>query len=218
MNTAFAINADLHLLRHPFYQAWMEGHITRTALQDYARQYSHHVEAFPGYLQSALSLCSNAEGRTVLAENLAEEDGTAYGTSHPELWLRFAEGVGTTREEVKGAELRAGIKNVVDTFHTLTRASYAQALGALYAYESQVPEVAQSKIEGLQRHYGVTDERSLSFFEVHKSADVEHRERLLALIEALPADQKEKAKQAADQACKALWGFLSDVYKECECA
>lgn len=217
MNTSFTISDEHFLLKHPFYQAWMAGQLSRTALQDYARQYYHHVEAFPRYLEGALQICREDRAKTVLAENLAEEDGTTYGTSHPELWLRFAEGVGTSREEVKSAEWRGGIRNVVETFQGLSRASYAQSLGALYAYESQVPEIAHSKIEGLKAHYSVTDERTLSFFEVHKTADVEHRESLRELIEALPAEEQEQARQAAAKACRALWDFLSDVYGKNDC-
>lgn len=210
---SFALNEDLFLLKHPFYQAWVKGTLSRGELQDYARQYYHHVAAFPGYLQNAIGVCADEVAQAVLRENLSEEDGTAYGTSHPELWLRFAEGAGTSRDEVRSAELRGAIQNVVGTFNSLSRSSYASSLGALYAYESQVPEIAHSKIEGLRRHFDMNDERSLAFFEVHKVADVDHREKLSALIEALPADQQRDARLAADQACQALWDFLSDVYK-----
>ena len=218
MNEQFRINEERHLLKHPFYQAWMAGKLTQTQLQDYACQYYSHVAAFPQYLQNALRASEEESAKAVLAENLAEEDGTAYGTPHPELWLRFAEGTGVTREDVKAAQPRKAIRNVVDSFQRLSRASYAQALGAIYAYESQVPEVAQSKIEGLKRHFGISDERSLSFFEVHKQADVEHRESIQRLLAALPADQKSEARKAADQACQALWDFLSDVHGETACA
>lgn len=218
MKEPFKINEDLFLLKHPFYQAWMEGRLSKAGLQDYARQYYSHVAAFPDYIRNALNTCADERAKTVLSENLAEEDGAAYGTPHPELWLRFAEGTGVLREEVRTTEPRNAIWNVVDTFHTLSRASYPQALGAIYAYESQVPEVAQSKIEGLKEHFGIVDERSLSFFEVHKVADVEHRETLLALIEALPSDQNAEAKEAADQACRVLWDFLSDIPIEDVCA
>lgn len=210
----FTIREDLYLLHHPFYQAWMAGRLSRAELQDYACQYAHHVGAFPGYLHNALTVCSRPEARDILADNLAEEDGSKYGTAHPELWLRFAEGVGTSREEVLCAELRPAIRAVVETFTTLSRKSYASALGSLFAYESQVPEVAASKIEGLKRHFHVTDERSLAFFEVHKTADVEHRERLHALLEDLTPAQRQEAHAAADQACLALWNFLSDVHRD----
>jgi pyrroloquinoline-quinone synthase len=218
MNESFKIDENFFLLKHPFYRAWVEGALSRESLQDYARQYYHHVVAFPDYLRNALSICKDEKAKGILAENLSEEDGTAYGTSHPELWLRFAEGAGASRDEVKTATLRKGIRNVVETFQRLSQVSYPQALGALYAYESQVPDIAQSKIEGLKRHFGISDERSLCFFEVHKSADIEHRESLLALIEALPSEQKQEAKRAADQACLVLWNFLTDVNQESACA
>jgi pyrroloquinoline-quinone synthase len=214
MTEQFRINEDLFLLKHPFYQAWMEGRLSQAGLQDYARQYYSHVAAFPDYLRDALNVCADERAKAVLVENLAEEDGTAHGTSHPELWLRFAEGAGLSREEVKAAKPRDAIRGVVEVFQGCSRASYPEALGAIYAYESQVPEIAESKIEGLKRHFGIVDERSLSFFEVHRIADVEHRETLMALIEALPSDQKADAKKAADEACQVLWDFLSDVHAE----
>ena len=217
MSTPFQLPADLFLLKHPFYQAWVDGALSRATLQDYSRQYFHHVGAFPTYLKNAIDLCEDSEAKEILKENLAEEDGTAYGTSHPELWLRFAEGTGTTREAVQSATLRDGIRNVVNTFSQASKSSYAEALGSLYAYESQVPEIAQSKIDGLCEHYGINDERSLSFFEVHKKADVAHRESILKIIEALPADQKAEAQKAANESCQALWNFLTDVQGESDC-
>ena len=35
------------MLSHPFYQAWTEGRLPLETLRAYARQYFHHVEAFP---------------------------------------------------------------------------------------------------------------------------------------------------------------------------
>lgn len=218
MTHSVTFPSDLHLLKHPFYQAWMEGTLSMATLQDYAQQYHHHVEAFPRYLARAMSHCRDEEVKTILAENLAEEDGTTYGTSHPELWLRFAEGLGLERNEVENAAPRDGILDVVRTFEGFADASLEEALGSLYAYESQVPEIAHSKIEGLQRNYGINDERTLSFFEVHKHADIEHREKIRSLLDRLPAEKKAKAQAAADASARALWNFLSDVHQAHGCA
>lgn len=213
MTHSVTFPSELHLLKHPYYQAWMEGTLSMATLHDYAQQYHHHVEAFPRYLSRALSQCRDEEVKAILAENLAEEDGTAYGTSHPELWLRFAEGLGLDRSTVENAAPREAIQGVVNTFAGYAGASLAEALGSLYAYESQVPEIAHSKIEGLQRNYGIQDERTLSFFEVHKHADIEHREKLRSLLDRLTAEQKAAAQAAADRSAQALWNFLSDVHR-----
>ena len=210
-NSFDQILESLHLLSHPFYQDWMAGNLSHSDLQDYAGQYFAHVDAFPRYLSAAHSMCENPQDRRALLENLADEEGLTHGTSHPELWLHFAEGLGLTREQVLGTTPRAGIENVIRTFFRLARSSSHQALGALYAYESQVPEIADSKIKGLKERYHIQDEQTLSFFEVHRVADVAHRETLLTQLEQLPPAKKSEAQAAAVEAATALWGFLSDV-------
>ncbi len=50
----------------------------------------------------------------------------------------------------------------------------AAGVAAVYAYEAQVPRVAQAKIDGLRANYGIEDRPALSFFEVHAALDVEH--------------------------------------------
>ncbi len=208
--------AEFHLLKHPFYQAWMTGSLSKATLQDYAAEYYAHVRAFPRYVSAAHSQCESDEARKLLLENLNDEEGVTYGTAHPELWLRFAEGLGCSREKVSANQPRAAIRNVIETFLQLTRSSYPEALGAIYAYESQVPEIAASKIQGLVSNYGISDERTLSFFRVHEQADIFHRRTLEALINELDEEDQLRAGVAAKQAARSLWDFLSDVESEAE--
>ena len=65
---------EYHLLKHPFYQAWNEGKLTREVIKDYAEQYYQHVKAFPRYISATHSLCEDIEQRKVLLENLNEEE------------------------------------------------------------------------------------------------------------------------------------------------
>lgn len=213
-----AIFDELHLLKTPFYQAWMAGDLTREELKDYAQQYYHHVASFPRYLGAIHSNCADAVQRRDILDNLNDEEGVGYDASHPELWLQFAEGLGTTRTEVQAAKPRAAIQNVIDTFFKYARSSYHEGLGALYVYEAQVPEIAHSKIEGLKKNYAVTDEKTLKFFEVHKTADVHHRGVIEKLLNDLPEDQKREAVNAGREAAQTLWNFLGDVHHSDMCA
>jgi len=148
----------------------------------------------------------------MLAENLAEEEGVEDGkTDHPELWMQFAEGLGATREGVGGATLNAGTAQLIDAFRALSRKSYAAGLGALYAYESQIPDVARTKIDGLKDRYGIADDRTLRFFTVHEAADEEHAAVCRALLDKLPADEADEAVEAAGALADALLGFLDGV-------
>ncbi len=206
-----------HLLKHPFYQAWMAGELTRDELADYATQYSLHVDHFPRYLSAIHSQCESATDRQMILENLNDEEGVGYEASHPELWLRFAEGMGVNRQQVDAAQFRAAITRVKDTFMELARSSFYEGLGALYAYESQVPEIAGSKIEGLKKWYGIDDGRTLEFFYVHQTADIQHREVIEKILANGSLEQREHARVAAARASQSLWDFLSDIRSGIEC-
>ncbi len=200
------------MLSHPFYQAWTEGRLPLDTLRAYARQYFHHVEAFPRAVSAVHSACPDRDGRRMLAENLAEEEGVEAGKQdHASLWLMFACGLGESETSVKAQQLNPETAALIDTFRRLSRKSYASGLGALYAYESQFPGVATAKIEGLVDRYGISDEETLRFFQVHATADVEHSAVCRTLLDRLPADERAEAIAAGEELAGALWNFLSGV-------
>jgi pyrroloquinoline-quinone synthase len=204
--------AERAMLKHPFYQAWTEGRLPLDTLRAYSRQYFHHVEAFPRAVSAVHSACEDREGRRMLAENLAEEEGLEAGKQdHATLWLMFACGLGEDEGAVRAQALNAETQALIDAFRKLSRRSYASGLGALYAYESQFPGVASAKVEGLIDRYGIDDEPTLRFFRVHESADVEHGAVCRALLDRLPEDQREEAIAAGEELAGALWNFLSGV-------
>lgn len=219
VTTSQAIDAKVAaraMLSHPFYQAWTEGLLPLDTLRTYARQYFHHVEAFPRAVSAVHSACPDRDGRRMLAENLAEEEGLEAGTQdHATLWMMFATGLGESPEAVRGETLNAETETLIETFRRLSRQSYAAGLGALYAYESQFPGVAKAKIDGLIERYGITDEETLRFFRVHQSADVEHSAVCRDLLNRLSADEREEAVAAGEELAGALWGFLSGVEARC---
>ena len=204
--------AERAMLKHPFYQAWTEGRLSLDDLRAYARQYFHHVEAFSRAVSAVHSACPNRDGRRMLAENLAEEEGVEAGKQdHASLWMLFASGLGESEEAVRGQGLNLETKALVETFRCLSRRSYASGLGALYAYESQFPGVAAAKIEWLVDRYRITDEPTLRFFRVHETADVEHSQVCRDLLDRLPEDERSEAVAAGEELAGALWNFLSGV-------
>ena len=202
-----------HILKHEFYfYYWTEGKLEKEHLGFYATQYFHHVDAFPRYLSATHANCDHLPTRQVLLDNLIDEERGAE--NHPELWLRFAEAVGQSRDSVTNAALLPETKALVDTFMSLAKSSYAEGLGALYAYERQVPEVAKSKIAGLKEHYGIDAEAAIKFFKVHIEADEWHAAETAALMENLSPVEKKQASAAANKAATVLWNFLSGVQRE----
>ncbi len=66
----------------------------------------------------------------------------------------------------------------------------------MYAYERQVPEIADTKIKGLKEHYNVSTKEGLEYFVVHKDADVEHREQSAELMNKLSSEERTASRRS----------------------
>ena len=200
------------LLKHPFYQAWTMGKLTREDLAYYSQQYFQQEARFPRYVSAVHSNCPEIKPRQMLLENLTHEESGSE--NHSELWLNFAGAVGATRGSVIDARMNAGTKKCVDSFTRLSRGSWQSGLAALYAYEVQQPAVAKTKIEGLKKNYGLDSKAALGFFEVHETVDVWHSESekqiLTEEIRNNPA-LAEDVKASVSEACDALNALLDGV-------
>jgi pyrroloquinoline-quinone synthase len=208
-----AIVAQKHLLTHPFYIAWTEGKLSREHLKHYAQQYFHHVLAFPTYISAVHYNTPHLAVRQELLENLvSEEQGEK---NHPALWRNFAIALGADAETLETSEQLDSTTNLITGFRQICLNSpFYAGLAALHVYESQIPEVASVKIDGLKQFYGMDNPADYEFFSVHQVADVYHAESTARLIEAhavTPAQQAEVL-QAAETAATALWQFLDGVY------
>ena len=203
--------AGKHLLKHPFYLAWTRGELSREALTDYARQYYHHVAAFPTYLSAVHAKCEDQTTRKELLNNLIDEE--AGSPNHPELWLQFAEGLGVSDVEAHNTIKEPETKNLIDTFRSICGdESTAEGLAALYAYESQIPAICESKIDGLRTHYGFTNPKHYEYFTVHIEADREHSAAERKMLAAYVEKQNfESVKASVNRVLDALWEMLSGV-------
>jgi pyrroloquinoline-quinone synthase len=202
---------ERHLLNHPFYTKWANGTLPREALQEYTRQYYAFESSFPRFLSTLHSRTERADIRQQMLDNLWDEEHGAE--NHAELWLRFAEGVGVSRVDVRNSERNEATRALVDLYTTITHEAPVEAgVAALYAYERQVPQVAVSKIDGLKKHFDVTDPRALKFFVIHGVLDVEHSGAEREMLGELTADaDPAPVEKATAQALDAWWNFLSAV-------
>jgi pyrroloquinoline-quinone synthase len=204
---------ERHLLGHTFYRKWVAGTLPTEALQDYTRQYYAFESTFPRILSALHSRSDRADVRASLLDNLwDEEHGEA---NHAELWLRFAEGMGVTRDEVRAADRNEATRALVDTYwNAASDGPVAAGVAAVYAYERQVPQVAQAKIDGLRQRYGITEPQTLGFFETHATLDVEHSAAERAIIADLGPADEEAVVESTSAALDAWWKFLDAVDRD----
>jgi pyrroloquinoline-quinone synthase len=206
---------DRSLLKHPFYQAWNAGTLPLDSLREYAKQYFHFEAAFPTFLSAIHARMEPGEARKAVLDNLWDEE---HGDkNHLALWLQFCESLGLDEAEVRASEPNTETRELVEGFRAAcTEGTVAEGLATLYAYESQAPRVAETKIHGLRSFYGFEDPKGYEFFSVHQDVDVYHSqaERDLVTAAATTAEARDGLADATRVAADRLWRFLDGAYAE----
>jgi len=218
-----AVISAKHLLKHPFYVAWTEGKLSKDQLRHYAEQYFYNVLAEPTYLSAvhfntphfhSEENSGDISVRQEVLNNLIDEE---HGDkNHPALWKAFAFALGADDKSLANAKALPNTEKLVSTFRDvcLNQPFYA-GLAALHAFESQVPQVAAVKIDGLSKFYGMDNPKDYEFFSVHEKADIYHSQAEWELIErfADTPEKKEEVLAATQKICDALWGFLDGIHE-----
>jgi pyrroloquinoline-quinone synthase len=182
-----AIVAQFDLNGHPFYQDWRMGTLPMEKLRAYAAEYARFVDTID-------------EGWTTIGETYyAQEE-----VEHELLWADFQRELGA-----EGRQANTSTETLVVAARNLM-ADPASAYGALYAFEAQQPKTSQSKLDGLNEHYSLT-EQGKEYFRVH-AGDVAEAELLRKRIVELSDDDFAKTKTACAIVCAAMWGALDGVY------
>ena len=206
------------LLCHPFYKAWSAGRLTREDLREYAQDYYHHVEAFPSYLAALGMRLEDGALRDAVLANMCDEKGVGErkdtnSIPHSDLWLDFAEGMGSSRN-LQWHTPVPEIRRLMRYFHQVASEGLPEeALAAFYAYESQVPPIAKEKEARLREMYGA-DDKTCGYFTLHAEADVHHARVWRSLLEKRLKEHPESADaalDAAENAARLLWQALDGI-------
>jgi len=183
-NTAFveelrsSIDAGRTFGRHPLWLRIQAGQLPRGDLRPFAVQFFLQVREFPRAVSALHASCPFAQERIALAESLYEEESgriSGCGLPHPELFIRFGEAVGASREEMVEGQALPETAALIDWFELSTRQrSFIEGAAAItLAAEGQVPGAFGSLARSLEKHYGLSRE-AVAFWDVHDEADRDH--------------------------------------------
>ena len=67
----------------------------------------------------------------------------------------------------------------------------------MYAYEKELPKISRSKIDGLNKFYGVKSNDATKYLEIHEEVDLRHSEVWKSVLQTIPEDKQELTFNAA---------------------
>ncbi len=202
---------------HPLWQRIQAGRVEREGLRSFAVQFFLQVREFPRAVSALHASCPFPEERRLLAESVYEEETgriSGCGLPHPELFIRFGEGVGLRREELVEGEALPSTAALIHWFELSTRQrSFLEGSAATnLAAEGQVPGAFGPFARALEKHYGLSREQ-VAFWDVHEIADRDHSDvgDHIVVRFATSDEWQERVHAAVRQSLDQWWQFFDGI-------
>ena len=193
------------LLKHKFYAMWNEGKLSLESLNGYSKEYFQVVKSVPSFV-GAIMENSPYNIRNKLASNKQEE------YEHIEPWIKFAGAVGVSRTELENYKGLDKTRHAISNLSGLMN-SFEGGASAMYALEQEIPKISITKIDGLRKFYGITDDDSTDYFRIHTEADIRHAVLWRRILENIPASREDDLVQAASKSLAAQNLLLDSCYE-----
>ena len=198
----------LSLLKHPFYKSWSEGKLTLDQLAGYSKEYFQLVRQVPQLVENVRSKTHDPKLEAEVSQNLKEE------SEHVEPWIQFAGSVGVRRSELFEYLGAKRTNDALSELSDLSRLSFEEAVGAMYAYEKELPKISRSKIDGLAKFYGLSSYDAVHYFEIHEVADIKHAALWRKILQSTPKDREASVLSAARRSLEAQNKLLDSVVEK----
>lgn len=193
------------LLKHPFYQAWSDGKLTKESLAGYSKEYFQLVKEVPSFMAPIIEKAPEAVVKE-LVENQQEE------SDHIKPWIAFAGELGITEEELLSYSGLPKTRKAVSDLNELMGAFESGAC-AMYAFEKEIPKISQTKLDGLAEFYGMTSDEATEYFKLHTEADVRHAASWRNILEKSYADY-DKLIEVTEKSISAQNLLLDSCFEE----
>lgn len=193
------------LLKHPFYQMWSDGKLTKESLAGYSKEYFQLVKAVPSFMTPIIEKAPDSVV-SELVENQQEE------SDHIKPWISFANQLGISEEELIPYSGLPKTQKAVSNLNELMQ-TFEGGACAMYSFEKEIPKISQTKLDGLAEFYGMTNEESTEYFKLHTEADIRHAASWRNILEKSTTDSNNLI-EIADKSISAQNLLLDSCYDE----
>ena len=138
-----------------------------------------------------------------IEQNIAEEQ------SHIDLWVRFARALKISEAELHDYQPSVQVKLAVRSLEELVSKGEEEAVAAIYALERELPKIAETKMDGLEKFYGLTSDDARVYFQEHLN-----EEKHFSVWMSLDV-REELARPAVETSMKAQNQILDAVCERC---
>lgn len=196
---------DQSLLKHKFYVMWNEGKLSIESLNGYSKEYFQLVKSVPSYVSAVLENSPNEMHETI-TQNMQEEQ------EHIEPWMRFANSLGVSHEDLKNYSGLDKTKKAIHDMSCLMN-TFESGAAAMYALEQEIPKISLSKIDGLRKFYGISNDDAIEYFRLHAEADIRHAALWRQVLQNTPTSKEDELVEIAQKSVSAQNLLLDSCYE-----
>lgn len=191
------------LLKHPFYQMWSDGKLSKEMLAGYSKEYFQIVKAVPSFVGEIAKLTPQHMVDEIKANQQEEAE-------HIEPWAHFAVSLG-----VENINTYPGLDKTNHAVSELSNlmTSLEAGAAAMYAFEKEIPKISHTKLEGLEKFYSITSNDATEYFRLHMEADIRHAATWEKILDNIPEEKHDAFLAVAEKSLDAQNHLLDSCYE-----
>lgn len=205
---------DRYWREHPFHTRWHQGMLSADEIRSWVANRWYYQAALPRKDAAILANCPLAEVRRRWIGRIVYQDGAEETEGGLEAWLRLAEAVGLTREDVTSERhVAPGVRFATDAYLTFARERpWTQAVAASLT-ELFAPGLMAERVAAMRQHYPWIDPAGYAYFESRISAAASDSRVGLELVlsHCRTRAQQDAALAALVFKCDVLWALLDAI-------
>lgn len=191
------------LLKHPFYQMWSDGKLSKEMLAGYSKEYFQMVKAVPVFVGEIAKFTPQNMFDEIKANQQEESE-------HIKPWTHFAVSLGVN--DVESYVAPQMTTQAVSELSCLMTSLESGAV-AMYAFEKEIPKISHTKLDGLAKFYNITEDSATEYFRLHEEADVRHAATWEKVLDRIPEDRHAEFLAIAEKSLDAQNHLLDSCYQ-----
>ena len=201
--------------RHPFHVMMNAGQLNQRQIQGWVANRYYYQKIIPIKDAAILSNTPYPEVRRRWIQRILDHDGQDDHQGGTETWLRLAEAVGLSRQDVLDERLVVPtVRFAADAYVNFARTrpwieGVASSLTELFA-----PDLMSVRIAAFERHYAWVDPAGLAYFRSRLTLAPRDSAHAIEVVTkyCVTRDQQQRAIAALAFKCDVLWSILEGIH------